>query len=123
MRLREEGEPVLQRHPVASAWLDASLAWPSLLYAEVAHVTLRLCRTGRISSERARDGLDFVDALPAEVCPVETLVRDAWEVARARGLSVYDACYAVLAEQLDVPLVTADRRLAAAVRNAIVISA
>jgi hypothetical protein len=34
------------------------------------------------------------------------------------GLSAYDYCYAVLAESIDAPLVTADRRLAAAVANA-----
>ena len=34
------------------------------------------------------------------------------------GLSAYDGTYAALAESLDVPLITADRRLAAAVPNA-----
>ena len=34
------------------------------------------------------------------------------------GLSVYDGTYAALAESLDAVLVTADRRLAAAVRSA-----
>jgi predicted nucleic acid-binding protein len=39
-------------------------------------------------------------------------------VARERELSIYDACYAVLAEGEDAVLVTADRRLAAAATRA-----
>jgi predicted nucleic acid-binding protein len=38
--------------------------------------------------------------------------------ALSSELSVYDACYAVLAEAEDAVLVTADRRLAAAVTEA-----
>ena len=37
-------------------------------------------------------------------------------------LSVYDACYVVLAEALDAPLVTADRRLAEATANAVLLT-
>jgi predicted nucleic acid-binding protein len=39
-----------------------------------------------------------------------------------RGLTAYDAFYAVLAEALEVPLVTADRRLAAAVPGALLVA-
>lgn len=46
------------------------------------------------------------------------LVLPAVGPALARGLSVYDACYAVLAEAEDAVLVTADRRLAEAVTRA-----
>jgi predicted nucleic acid-binding protein len=43
-------------------------------------------------------------------------------LAVSRRLTAYDACYVVLAETLDAPLVTADRRLAAATPNAVLIT-
>lgn len=60
-------------------------------------------------------------ALDANARPVESLVRAAWATALSRGLTVYDACYVVLAETLDVPLVTADRGLATATPNAVLL--
>ena len=46
------------------------------------------------------------------------LAEPAVGFAISQGLSVYDACYAVLAEAEDAVLVTADRRLAAAATRA-----
>jgi len=64
-----------------------------------------------------------VRALPGRAFPVERLVEPAWDVARRRRLTICDACYAVLAETLDAVLVTADRRLAKATSNAILVAA
>jgi predicted nucleic acid-binding protein len=66
--------------------------------------------------------LDTLYAVPAEVRPVESLARQAWLFALDRRLTVYDACYVVLAEALDAPLVTADRSLAHATRNSVLIT-
>ena len=49
------------------------------------------------------------------------LADTALAVAIARSLTAYDACYVVLAEALDAPLVTADRRLAAGTGNAVLV--
>src|SRR4051794_24470130 len=43
-------------------------------------------------------------------------------VAFERGLTVYDAAYVVLAEALDAPLVTAERRLAEATERAVLLA-
>ncbi len=107
---------------VAQQWLETDVFWPTLIYVEVAHVLLRLHRNDLVSIDRAQDALDALHALAAHVRPVESLVRGAWHVALARKLSVYDACYVVLAEALDAPLVTADRRLAAATANAVLLT-
>ena len=48
--------------------------------------------------------------------------RAAFEFAQSAGLSGYDAFYAVLAEALDLPLVTADRRQAAAVDGSLLVT-
>jgi len=46
----------------------------------------------------------------------------AIELAATSDLSAYDSFYAVLAAALEVPLVTADRRLAAAVPGAVLVA-
>lgn len=71
--------------------------------------------------EDARRSLRALLRADAEARPVESLVMRAWEAANARELSVYDACYVVLAEGLGVPLVTADCRLAEATPNAVLL--
>lgn len=97
------------------------MAWPTLVYVEVANTVLRLHRNRLARLDEALRILDVMQAVTADTRPVELLVRDAWELALARKLTVYDACYLVLAEGLDVPLVTADRRLAAATENAVLL--
>ena len=112
----------LGRYDLAARWLESVVSWPSLVYVEVPHALLRLHRQQRISLGQARVALQSLHALVADVHPVESLAPQAWDTALARGLSAYDACYVVLAETLDVPLVTADRRLAAATPNAILLA-
>ena len=91
---------------------------PDLLFAEVGQALLGYLKGGRLTADEVRELLDFVCALPLHVWSTGRLVRTAVEVADARRLSVYDACYAVLAEAEDAVLVTADPRLAAAVSRA-----
>ena len=112
----------LGRYDVAERWLASVVAWPSLVYVEVPHALLRLHRLRRVSLVRARTALQALHALVADVHPVESLAQQAWDTALARNLSAYDACYVVLAEGLDVPLVTADRRLAEATPNAVLLA-
>ena len=107
--------------PHAEPWLAAA-AWPSLLYAEVVHVLLRLARNRKLDAARVEDALDTLLAVHADVRPVEQLVSGALPLALERGLSVYDACYVALAETLDLPLVTADRSLASATPHAILLT-
>jgi len=113
--------------PDAVAWLerieqdDVEAAWPTLLYAEVANALVYLERAGRIEAAHAQLALEEAMRIPASTTEVALLAEPAWHVARERRLSGYDACYVVLAETLDAPLVTADRALAAATPNAVVI--
>ncbi|MGH2934431.1 MAG: type II toxin-antitoxin system VapC family toxin [Gaiellaceae bacterium] len=106
----------------AGAWLATHVAWPAFIYLEAAHTMLRLHRNRLLSLDEATRALDTLMVLPADVTPTEMLVRAAWSVALARNLSVYDACYVVLAEALGAPLVTADRRLAEATPNAVLLT-
>ena len=62
--------------------------------------------------------LEVVLALPLRAHRNGKLAPGAVALAIETGLTAYDCCYAVLCESIDAPLVTADRRLAGAVRSA-----
>jgi len=55
--------------------------------------------------------LELLD-LPIELFPYEPFARRIWELRD--NLTIYDAWYVALAEQLSAPLVTLDRKLASA---------
>lgn len=102
-------------------WLDAVEAdeldghVPDLVFAEVGSSLLKYVRTGTMTAADAVTALETVVALPLRTHRLAALAPGAFALAVETGLSVYDACYAVLVGSIDGPLVTADRRLAAAV--------
>lgn len=106
--------------PAAISWLDRAVeelevSVPDLVFAEVANALAGYVRAATVTAEEALEHLEFVVRLPRHVRPTGELAPGALALAVSRSLSVYDACYAVLAEAEDAVLVTADRRLAAAV--------
>jgi predicted nucleic acid-binding protein len=91
---------------------DTDLAAPDLLLVEVAAGLARSVRRGVVTGVRADLLLDRTLIAPLDITPTSKLVDRAFEL-RA-NVTVYDACYVALAEQLDCELLTADRRLAGA---------
>lgn len=118
----------VERSTPARKWLDAVEAEeldghvPELVYAEVASSLLKYVRAGKMTAGDAVAALETVVALPLRAHRLGELASGVLALAVETGLSAYDCCYAILAESLDVPLVTADRRLAAAVRSAELLS-
>jgi predicted nucleic acid-binding protein len=111
------------REPGAIAWLDRAVgevevSVPDLVFAEVGNALAGYVRAAQMSIERALEILELAVRLPRDVHPTRELAAPALAVALSRGLSVYDACYAVLSEAEDAVLVTSDRSLAAAVKRA-----
>lgn len=85
---------------------------PHLLDIEVAQVLRRYARTGEVPARRCREALSDLADLPLTRYPHDFLLRRVWEM---RGnLMAYDAVYVALAEALNAPLLTRDRRLARA---------
>ena len=85
---------------------------PHLLDVEVAHVLRRYSLAGEMPADRGRAALDYLADLSLRRHPHEVLLPRVW--ALRANLSAYDAVYVALAEALDAPLVTRDRRLAGA---------
>jgi predicted nucleic acid-binding protein len=95
---------------------------PDLILPEVTNA-LRV----RVDAERwpVSDAVGALQVLldrPVAIEPCRPLATTALEYAAGLGISAYDAFYAVLAGTLEVPLVTADRRLAGVVPGSILVS-
>lgn len=88
---------------------EESLHAPHLLDVEVAQVMRRLAKDGIVEAERARGALDRLPQLAIHRYAHEYLLPRVWELRR--NLTAYDAVYVALAEALDAPLLTLDRRL------------
>lgn len=67
---------------------------------------------GLISSDQAAQAHNDLVDLPIDLFPYEPLAQRVWQLRR--NLTSYDAAYVALAEILDAPLITVDRRLAGA---------
>ncbi|WP_420616240.1 type II toxin-antitoxin system VapC family toxin [Candidatus Palauibacter sp.] len=87
-----------------------SLHSPELLDLEVLHVLRRYERTGAVSSTRAGEAYRNLLDLDVRRHGHEPLLSRIW--SRRHNLTAYDAAYVTLAEILDAPLLTTDRRLA-----------
>jgi predicted nucleic acid-binding protein len=83
-----------------------------LIDVEFAQVLRRLVRKGTLAPKRAEEAIEDLAALRiTRYAPVLLLAR-VWRLRQ--NLSAYDATYVALAEQLHAPLITRDRRIAAA---------
>ena len=85
---------------------------PHLIDVEVAQVIRRFAAAGDIDGARGRAALADLANLRLSRYPHGLLLPRIWDLRH--NLSAYDAAYVALAEALDAPLVTRDRRLAAA---------
>lgn len=83
---------------------------PHLLDLEVTQVLRRYERAGELSSRRAREALEDLAAFRIERYPHQLFLERVWSLRT--NATAYDACYLALAEALDAPLLTMDRRLA-----------
>jgi predicted nucleic acid-binding protein len=91
---------------------------PDLVYPEVGNALCAYARDATLTLSGALKRAAFVCRIPLEVREHQPFIDVAMGLAISRELTVYDACYAVLAEAEDALLVTADRTLAAAVARA-----
>lgn len=107
---------VLLRTPVGSKVEERlfgkrqALHAPHLLDIEVAQVIRRFAASGTIDGARGEAALQDLADLPVRRHSHGILLPRIWSLRR--NYTAYDASYVALAEALDAPLVTRDRRLA-----------
>jgi predicted nucleic acid-binding protein len=87
---------------------------PDLINAEVLNILRRLERVGEISVQVAAKAVAELETSPVERVPTTLMVEAVWRLRH--NVSPRDACYVITARAFDVPLLTADLRLARAPR-------
>lgn len=85
---------------------------PHLIDLEVAQVLRRYAAADAVPPARCRAALDDLADFPLNRYPNDVLLPRVWSLRH--NLTAYDAAYVALAEALDAPLVTTDRRMASA---------
>lgn len=85
------------------------LVAPHLAPIEAMNLLRRLELAGTLEADDARASVDDLGRLPLVLFPLEPFADRVWELRR--NLTAYDAWYVALAESLELPLVTLDRRL------------
>ena len=86
------------------------IAAPDLVEYEVANILRRHNIIGAMSDERATAALTAFRLMKIDFYPHGLLAERAWQLRH--NITIYDACYVALAEFLEVPLYTTDKRLA-----------
>jgi predicted nucleic acid-binding protein len=97
---------------VGDLLMDAFVHMPQHGAVETANVVRRGELESVLTSERAIDALANLYALDIEYWPFFVTWERAWELRH--NVTMYDAAYVALAEQLEAPLITVDARLARA---------
>jgi len=92
---------------------------PDLFYIECANILLKYTRRYKRPIEDSLADLEDLNKLALKSTSTADLIEDALLLANEKNLTAYDACYAVLAQKLEFPLITADAPLAKAVDWAI----
>ena len=94
---------------------QAEIHVPDLFYIECANILLKYTRRFDRPLEDSLADLKDLNELALTVTSTTELIEDALKLANEKKLTAYDACYAVLAQKLDLPLVTAYAPLAKAI--------
>ena len=85
---------------------------PDLFWLEAGNVLWKAARRGLVSSSSAEEALQNLDEWNFPTLPSRPLLKQAFAIAAAFDRTVYDSVYVALAAVYQVPLITADERLA-----------
>jgi predicted nucleic acid-binding protein len=117
---------------VAVRWFVPALAWPSatallstedtllapeLILAEAANAFWKSSRAGYMKASEMQSAIAQLPGFFEELVPSRDLADEAVEISLGLNHPAYDCFYLALARREAAPLVTADKRLAAAAQR------
>lgn len=91
---------------------DGDLHAPHLIDIEILHALRRLSLTKAVHEARLEDARTDIDDIAVTRYPLGPLADRVWGLRH--HMTAYDAVFVALAEALEAPLITCDRRLARA---------
>ena len=97
---------------VEDSFAGEDLICPELALAEASNILRRMELSGQLSHAEAAAAYDELFDIDIVMYPFTPFADRIWELRN--NLTIYDAWYVALAEALDCPLVTLDRRLSRA---------
>ena len=124
IKLFVEEESSEQAHALFSylaADPPAELYIPDLFYIECTNILLKYTRRFGRSLEDSQADVADIKLLSLKPTSTAELMEDALLLAADRNLTAYDACYAVLAQKLEVPLITADEQLSKVINSSVIL--
>ena len=96
---------------------DSRFYVPDLFFVECANILWKYVRHFGYPAENARQDVADLRALALLSVSTADLIVSGLELALEYKITAYDACYAALAQQNQIPMITADRPLAQKLQN------
>jgi predicted nucleic acid-binding protein len=112
--LSDQAEALFER---LSADPPAHFYVPDLFFVECANILWKYTRRFGYPAGNAQQDVTALVRLKLRSVSTADLVADALQIGLEHHLSAYDASYVALAQQLQLPLITADERLAQAFKR------
>ena len=96
---------------------DDTMHAPDSFQAEVVSVLCRKIQIEELQADEGREALNAFMQLPIQFHSTADLLVPAFEITLESRQYVYDCVYLILAAQLDIRMVTADRRFYKAIQK------
>ena len=96
---------------------DSRFYVPDLFFVECANILWKYVRHFGYPAENARQDVADLRALALLSVSTADLIVSGLELALEYKITAYDACYAALAQQNQIPMITADRPLSQKLQN------
>ncbi len=84
---------------------------PDLFYVESANTLWKYIRVGQLTARQVQEYLSVLKMYPLQVVSTVELIEIAVNIAVSHNISVYDATYVALSENVKAPLLTVDKKL------------